>query len=110
MSLRLTVGLLPTLCEEDLDDHWESSKRETALGTAGFESELGRCYARRSTNRGVYFARTMCVCRLRLLLLASLPSSSFLRWNFYLRFLARSDPVGLFFGEKVRAAKIFSVE
>jgi hypothetical protein len=52
----------------------------------------------------------MCVCLILQAARTLLPDSAAVQWNFYLRFLARNRPDDLFFGEKVRAAKIFSVE
>ena len=64
---------------------------------------------RRLTTGRVHFATTMCVCLIRPPTRAWLAESVIVQWNFYLRFLARKQPDDLFFGEKVRAVKIFSV-
>ena len=52
----------------------------------------------------------MCVYLIRQTARLSLPDSVTVRWNFYLRFLARNQPDDLFFGEKVRGEKFFSVD
>jgi hypothetical protein len=52
----------------------------------------------------------MYVCLIHRPVRVSLPDPVIVEWNFYLRIIARKYPVDRFFGEKVRAAKIFSVE
>ncbi len=75
---------------------------EVATFAEGKRSNLGIEHA--------HFATTMCVCLIHRPVRASLTNQVFVEWNFYLRIIARKYLVDRFFGEKVRAAKIFSVE